>query len=119
MAKKKSTFGADFKKFIDTFSDVSDKGITIRVKIGNRRQLVQMIGISADGILKYKPFNGKNTETSLKDQRGAAVAAQLLEITNFKHIDFYVLLLSGCSRKELISKAPFQEWKWLLEKVAL
>ena len=110
---------ADFKKFLADVSDVSDKGITIRVRIGNRRQLVQMLGITADGVLKYMPYGGKAAETSLREQRGISLSVPLKVIKTLKNVDFYVMLLSGRPKKELLAKAPSSEWKLLLSKVAL
>ena len=110
---------ADFKYFTANIADVSDKGITIRVKIGKRRQLVQMLGLSADGTLRYKQIGGKPAETHLKSQRGIALATPLRVVKNLKNVDFYVLLLSGRPVKELLPKAPSKEWKALLSKVSL
>ena len=110
---------ADFRNFAVNVADVSDKGITIRILMDNRRQLVQMLGISVDGTLRYKPFSGKAAETHLSTQRKISLATPLRVIKKLKNVDFYVLLLSGRPAKELSAKAPSKEWKLLLGKISL
>ena len=109
---------ADFRKFTASIADVSEKVITIRVKKGKRNQLVQMLGISADGVLKYKPFDGKVAETHLKNQRGIALATPLRVMKHIKNVDFYVLLMSERPVSELKSKAPSGDWKRLFANFA-
>ena len=110
----------DFKNFVDKVADVSDKVITIRIRNGNRRQVVQMLGLSVDGTLTYRPIGGKKTvATDLKSQRGLALSTPLKVIKDLKNVDFYTLLIRGGSVKELLSKAPTNEWKSMCNKISL
>ena len=105
---------ADFREFTKSVADVSSYGITIRIRKGGRGQLVQMLGLSADGTLRYQPIGGKAAETNLKNQRGISLATPLRVVKQAKNVDFFVQLMSGRSAKELKTKTRNSAWLTVL-----
>ncbi|MBQ7395497.1 MAG: protein kinase [Lentisphaeria bacterium] len=107
---------ADFQSFADKIADVSEKVVTIRMvnPEKRRREIVQMLGLSADGVLRYKPFNGKPAQVMLKNR--SIDFSSLKKMKEFRDINFYVALIAEKPAQVLKKQTSAKHWKSVLEK---